>query len=460
MENLKSVVPNCLEPKFNRPKVATVRSFPEKFDKSILQQTHEDIHELEIETIKMDVAVIDKLVYGENNVISSDDRAMEVEPVAFFEQKADTLVYELKTRECDTTKPKRRKVSSLRDFPKDVKSYEVVDKKSQEHCMGRSGCDVETNDGCNEHLKVVLMSEGGLVDPVVGAFSCGEEFVKQEQVVTVELEAVLQSDVDLELNDEAFKDEETIGEFECGEHDNKSFSMVENVSLVETASEDAENFQLLYPCRFPKRRKVSAVRDFPDALKILKAHNGASEKKLDHRADKLAGKNETTCDSQDDVEHNETEIESQESSAPTEKGLSRNLMTSLTPTKDDTVNLGANTVYKPTSVGHDDNGADKQELANCGAYSTTVSTQSSSEVTNSNKRIGGKEVGVKCINKAIVEDSMATPRCPSMPSQCDWSNTKTNQDKGKDKVLKRKQNEGSAPITVVLALMAPTKCPR
>ncbi|KAG5625031.1 hypothetical protein H5410_010249 [Solanum commersonii] len=52
---------------------------------------------------------------------------------------------------------------------------------------------------------------------------------------------------------------------------------------------------------------------------------------------------------------------------------------------------------------------------------------------------------------------MATPRCPSMPSQRYQSDTKTNQSKGKGKVLKRKQNKGSAPITVILALMAPTR---
>lgn len=113
----------------------------------------------------------------------------------------------------------------------------------------------------------------------------------------------------------------------------------------------------------------------------------------------MAGANETTCDSQDDVEHIETEIESQEiesqeSSAPTEKGLSRTLRTLLTP-KEDTLNFGANTVHKLTSVGHDGTGADKQELSNCGANSTPLSTQSSSEVTNSNKRIEGKEMGVK-----------------------------------------------------------------
>jgi len=170
----------------------------------------------------------------------------------------------------------------------------------------------------------------------------------------------------------------------------------------------------------------------------------------------LAGANETACDSQDDVEHIETEIESQESSAPTEKGLSRTLRTLLTP-KEDTQNFGANSVHKLTSVAHDGTGADKQELSNCGANSTPLSTQSSSEVTNSNKRIEGKEMGEKCVNKTIVEDSLATPSCPSMPTQRYQSDTKTNQSKGKGKVLKRKQNKGSAPITVILALMAPTR---
>lgn len=72
----------------------------------------------------------------------------------------------------------------------------------------------------------------------------------------------------------------------------------------------------------------------------------------------MSGANETTCDSQDDVEHIETEIESQESSAPTEKGLSRTLRTLLTP-KEDTLNFGANTVHKLTSVAHDGTGTDK-----------------------------------------------------------------------------------------------------
>ncbi|KAK4338287.1 hypothetical protein RND71_042774 [Anisodus tanguticus] len=213
-------------------------------------------------------------------------------------------VYELNTRECDMTKPKRHKV----DF----------------------------------------MSQGDLVDPVVDAFSYGEEFEKQE--------SVLQSDVDLELHREALRDEESFREFECKEHDNNSFSMVENVSLVETASKDTEKPPLLnqlctsvvYPCRFPKRCKVSAVRDFPDALKILKALNEASEKNLNHR---------TTCDSQNDVERLETKTKSQENSAPTEKGLSRNLKALLTPPKEDPVNF------------------DEQELASCGANSTALCTQ-------------------------------------------------------------------------------------
>ncbi|KAJ8526806.1 hypothetical protein K7X08_029283 [Anisodus acutangulus] len=326
-------------------------------------------------------------------------------------------------------------------------STEHIDmmKKFQEDCVGESG-DVpvdhgskedhvkETKDESDELLKVDFMSQGDLVDPVVDAFSCGEEFEKQE--------SVLQSDVDLELHREALRDEESFREFECKEHDNNSFSMVENVSLVETASKDTEKPLLLnqlctsvvYPCRFPKRCKVSAVRDFPDALKILKALNEASEKNLNHR---------TTCDSQNNVERLETKTKSQESSAPTEKGLSRNLKALLTPPKEDPVNF------------------DEQELAYCGANSTALSTQSTSEVTNSNKQIGGKE-RVKCINKTIVEDLMATSRCP-MSSQCYQSDTKTNQDKGKgkgkDEILKRNQNEGSALITVVLALMAPTKCP-
>lgn len=271
--------------------------------------------------------------------------------------------------------------------------------------------------------------------------------------MTVKLVTVLQSDVNLELHAEALKNEEIV-EFECGEDDNNSFWMVKNASLVRTASKYAENphvlhepCSLVYPCRFPKRRKVSAVRDFPDALKILKAHNKTSEKNLKHRAaNELAGGYETACDSQDDVEHIEIQIKSQESSAPTEKGLSRSVMKLRTS----------------TSVGHDGTGADEQEPANCGANSTPLSTQSSLEVTNSNKRIGGKEVGVKSVNKTFIEDLMATPRCPNMPTQSYRSDTKTNQDKskGKDKVLKRKQKEGSTPITVVLALMAPTKCSR
>uniref|UniRef100_M1DFZ8 Uncharacterized protein n=1 Tax=Solanum tuberosum TaxID=4113 RepID=M1DFZ8_SOLTU len=488
MENLKSVVgdakisPNCLMSKFKRSKIAAVRSFPESF-------TRFD-----------NVAVGEKLVYGEPVVvcernadstlgyeISGDKKDGEqIVQIGSVDECGSTehidmmnvvvtlkrnfqvgdgdcidMVNELKTRECERIKPKRRMVSSLRDFPKDLRSYAIVDKKYQEHCLGKSG-DVETNDECHEHLKVDFMSQGGLVDPVVGAFSSGEEFEKQEPVVTVKLVAVLQSDVDLEFHDEAIKHKEAIGEFECGEYDNNSFPMVENVPIVENALEDAENPHLLnklcslvYPCRFPKRRKVSAVRDFPDAFKILKAHNKASEKNLKHReANKLAGANETTCDSQDDVEHIETEIESQESSAPNEKGLSHSLRTLLTP-KEDTLNFGANTVHKLTSVGHDGTGADKQELSNCGANSTPLSTQSSSEVTNSNKRIGGKKIGVKCENKTIVEDSIATPRCPSMPTQHYRSDSKTNQ--GKGKVLKRKQNKGSAPITVILALMAPTR---
>ncbi|KAF3624747.1 hypothetical protein FXO37_31224 [Capsicum annuum] len=272
-------------PKFNRSKAATVLSFQDNLDKCILQNTKEDIHELEIEN-------------------------------------------KLKTRECDVTKTKRRKVSSLRDFPKYLKSlYQVVDKKLQERYTGKSGCDVETNDESDERLKVDFMSRGDLVDPVVGAFSPGEEFEKKEPLVTVELEAVLQSDVDLELRDEALiKDKEAIGKFECGEHDNNSSPMVENVPLVETENHHLTNelcTSVVYPCRFPKRRKVSAVRDFPDALKILKECNEASVKNLDHGdADKLAGKNET-CDFQDDAEHIKTEIEYQESSAPSEKGLSQ-----------------------------------------------------------------------------------------------------------------------------------------
>ncbi|XP_060207275.1 uncharacterized protein LOC132635073 [Lycium barbarum] len=355
MENLKSGVtdakisPNCLMPKFKKTKIAPIRSFPEgliQFDTSTLRKTQGE-----------------KLVYGEKNDISRGDRAMKVEAVVAFEQKdgeqiaqietidelgntehidmmnvVDTLkrkaqvdsgdcldvLYELKMRERDMIKPKRRKVSSLRDFPKDLKSYDVpVDQKSKEDCVK------ETNDVSDELLKVDSMSRGDLVDPVVDALSREDEFEKQEAVETVDLEAVLQSDVDLALHGEARKDEETISKFECGEHDN------ENVSLVETASEDAENVQLLnelctsvvYPFRFPKRRKVSAVRDFPDALKILKAHNEASEKNLNQRAaHKLAGKNETTCDSH-------------ESSAPTEKSLSRNSRTLLTPPKEDTINF-------------------------------------------------------------------------------------------------------------------------
>lgn len=488
MENLKSLVgdakisPKCIMSKFKRSKIAAVRSFPESFKRFD------------------NVVVGEKLVYGEPLVvcernadstlgyeipgykkdggqiaqIGSVDESGSTEHIDMM-KVVDTLtrnfqvgdgdcvdmVNELKTRECDRIKPKRRMVSSLRDFPKDLKSYEVVDKKYQEHCAGKSG-DVETNDEFDEHLRIEFMSQGGLVDPVVGAFSSGEEFEKQESVVTVKLVAVLQCDVDLEFHDEAIKDKEAIGVFECREHDNNSFPMVENVPIVEKALEDAENPHLLnklcllvYPCLFPKRRKVSAVRDFPNAFNILKAHNEASEKNLKYReANKLGRANETTCDSQDDEEHIETEIESQESSAPTEKGLSHSFRTLLTP-KEDTLNFGANTVHKPTSVGHDGTGADKQELSSCGANFTPLSTQSSSEVTGSNKRIGGKEIGVKCVHKTIVEDSRATRRCPSMPTQPYRSETKTNQSKGK--VLKRKQNKGSAPINVILALMAPTR---
>lgn len=52
--------------------------------------------------------------------------------------------------------------------------------------------------------------------------------------------------------------------------------------------------------------------------------------------DKLAGENETHH-FQDNAEHIETVIEYPKSSAPSEKGLTHNLMTLLTPTKDDTL---------------------------------------------------------------------------------------------------------------------------
>lgn len=214
MENLKSVVgdtkisPNCVMPKFNRPKIASVRSYPVGFKQFVLGK---------------------KLVYGEDNVISCGDQAMEVEPVVVCERKAgstlgseisgdqkdgekvaqigsvddcgstrrkvvDTLkwnfqvdngacldlVNETKAREGDMLKPKRCKISSLRDFPKDLKSYDVVDKKSQEHHAGKSG-DVETNDEFDKRLKVDFMSQGDLVDPMVDAFSCRDEFENKRQ---------------------------------------------------------------------------------------------------------------------------------------------------------------------------------------------------------------------------------------------------------------------------------------
>lgn len=49
-----------------------------------------------------------------------------------------------------------------------------------------------------------------------------------------------------------------------------------------------------------------------------------------------------------------------------------------------------------------------------------------------------------------------------MTSKSYQSDIKSHQDKGKGEgeVSKRKQSEESAPISVVLALMAPTKCQR
>lgn len=69
---------------------------------------------------------------------------------------------------------------------------------------------------------------------------------------------------------------------------------------------------------------------------------------------------------------------------------------------------------------------------------------------------------VQCMNKNVIQDPMATLRCPSMTSKSYQSDIKSHQDKGKGEgeVSKRKQSEESAPISVVLALMAPTKCQR
>ncbi|XP_019227168.1 PREDICTED: uncharacterized protein LOC109208502 isoform X2 [Nicotiana attenuata] len=373
-------------------------------------KTEEDIdNEVEIESIgnESDAEVGKKLVFGLKNVISSGVQAMNVEPIVISKQKAcaelgihmpedlkdgkriartepiecgstehvdlikvvDThkqnawvdngaylhLVDKLKSGECDMTKLKRCKVYAVRDFPKDFKNFEDVDQKSQEDYVRESGDHKskedhvkETNDDSDKHLKVDFRSQENLVDPFVDARSCEEEFEEQESVVPIDLEEVIQSDVDLELH-EAFEDEETIGQFECGEHDNNS-------------------------CGSPKRRKVYATRDFPDAFKILKSHKEASGKNQDHRvADKLAGNIEATCDSQYDVQ---------------------------------------------------------------------------------------------CMNKNVMQDPMATLRCPSTTSKSYQSDIKSHQNKGKSKgkgkgvAPKRKQSEESAPINVVLALMAPTKCQR
>ncbi|XP_075099775.1 uncharacterized protein LOC107801998 [Nicotiana tabacum] len=401
-------------PMFKRPKVFAIRSFPEgftRFAKHVIEKTEEDIdNEVEIESIgshEPDAEVRGKLVFGEKNVISSGVQAMNVEPIVISEQKADAelgihmpedlkdgkkiartepiecgstehvdlikvvdthkqnarvdngaylhLVDKLKSGECDMTKLKRCKVYAVRDFPKDFKNYEDVDQKSQEDYVQESG-DIhvdhkykedhvkETNDDSNKHLKVDFGCQGDLVDPVVDAISCVEEYEEQEPEVTIDLEEVIQSDVDLELH-EAFEDEETIAQFECREHDNNS-------------------------CGFPKRRKMYATRDFPDAFKIFKSHKEASGKNQDHRAaDKLAGNIEATCDSQDDVER---------------------------------------------------------------------------------------------MNNNVMPDSRATLRCPSMTSKSYQSDIKSHQNKGKSKgkgvAPKRKQSEKSAPITVILALTAPTKC--
>lgn len=75
---------------------------------------------------------------------------------------------------------------------------------------------------------------------------------------------------------------------------------------------------------------------------------------------------------------------------------------------------------------------------------------------------------VQCMNKNIMQDPMATLRCPSTTSKSYQSDIKSNQNKGKSKgkskgkgvAPKRKQSEESSPVNVVLALMAPTKCQR
>nr|XP_033508839.1 uncharacterized protein LOC104121623 isoform X2 [Nicotiana tomentosiformis] len=263
-----------------------------------------------------DAEVGEKLVYGEKNIISSSVQAMKFEPIVISEQKAgaelgiqmpedlrdgkriariesiecgstehvdlikvvDTrkqnaqvedgacvdLVDKLKTRECDMTKLRRHKFYAVRDFPKDLKNFEGVDPKSQEDYVLESG-DIhvdhkskedhvkETNDDSDKHLKVDFGCQGDLVDPFADAILCEEEFEQQEPVVPIDLEEVIQLDVDLELN-EAFEDEDTIGQFECEEHGNNRFG-------------------------FSKRRKVFGVRDFPDAFKILKSHKEASGEK-------------------------------------------------------------------------------------------------------------------------------------------------------------------------------------